>query len=88
MLELSATAKQSYQGDGIYKLALTDFAECYLEVQQPGLRLRLQSLLDTPDTFTQGNKGQSNPQSKVNGAAVSSKPQQGQQRSLANQAAR
>ena len=84
MLELSATAKQSYQGDGIYKLALTDFAECFLEVQQPGLRLRLQSLLDTPegDTLTQGNnKGQANqlpPKKNVNGAAGSSKPPQQQ----------
>ena len=36
---------QKYLGDGKYQMPLSSFVECFIEVQQPGLRKRLQNLL-------------------------------------------
>ena len=33
MRELCALTKQGYLGDGVYKMPLTEFSECYVEVQ-------------------------------------------------------
>ena len=35
-----------YLGQGRYRLSLKDFAECHVEVQQPGLRARVKSMLE------------------------------------------
>jgi len=34
-----------YQGDGLYELGLNDFVECFIEIQQPGLRGKVSTLL-------------------------------------------
>lgn len=49
-----------YQGAGVYAMPLADFAECYIEVQQPGLRARIINLLDTQDTFSSAKVKASN----------------------------
>lgn len=46
MKQLHALAgAKGYKGGGTYVLALSDFIECFVEVQQPGLRLKVQDLL-------------------------------------------
>lgn len=91
MLDLAALAgpsSQTYKGDGRYEMAVDAFVECFVEVQQAGLRDRIKKLLlDHQPAAMVTNKidttsaSQQKPKDEASLQAT-------QSRSLVNQAAR